>query len=122
LVKRALRTLDADIMRLQGFVVTAGGAPSAMQRRGLTDAFGGRPCQTAIITGDAVSRGVVTAISWFNPSIRGFAPSAMRAAEDYLALSAQMRVTVRLELQNLVVAVPDAEPYVKQVLRSDGPA
>jgi hypothetical protein len=33
-----------------------------------------------------------------------------------------MGVTVRLELQKLVVAVPDAEPYVKQVLGWDGPA
>src|ERR1700759_3207208 len=67
----ALRTMDLDRLRI--LVCTDGGGASAMQRKGLIDAFSGRDVPTAIVTDVRMLRGVITALSWFNKNIRAFA-------------------------------------------------
>lgn len=77
---------DADCSGI--LVLSDGASPSAAQRRQLVDRLeaNGRRIntQTAVLTGSLISRGVVTALSWFAPQIRAFEPSRLDEALGYL--------------------------------------
>jgi hypothetical protein len=58
---------------LKMLVMTQGGAPDARQRTQSRLLFEKGPLPIAVLTDLPVVRGVVTALSWFNPAIRAFA-------------------------------------------------
>jgi hypothetical protein len=70
---------------LRGTVVLSPGAkPKPTMRsdiRSLHDHFG---TKTAVITTSVVSKGVMTALSWFNVPIKGFSPDQIPEALAYL--------------------------------------
>jgi hypothetical protein len=68
-------------------VLSAGGAPTAVQRREMVSFLDGAQTPTAIVTGSWIMRGAGTAVSWFNPSLRVFGPRAASSAMDYLGLT-----------------------------------
>ncbi len=65
-------------------VVTDGGAPNARQRNEFAKAVEGHETRTAVITGSTIARSVITAMQWFTPGIRGFAPLNINDALAYL--------------------------------------
>lgn len=67
-------------------VVSVGGGPNGVQRGELETALGidTYKAKTAVVTLSRVARGIVTAISWFNPSIKAFSTIQIPAAMDYL--------------------------------------
>ena len=81
---RATEKAGLDISRLRTLVFSDGAGPNAQQRKVLADHLNGRPSPLAIVTGGAIMRGVITALSWFNPQVRGFAPDQVTSALRYL--------------------------------------
>jgi hypothetical protein len=69
---------------IQMLVVTQGGAPNAAQRIQCRVLFESGPLPVAVLSDSALVRGVVTALSWFNPGIRGFSFRAGAGIHDAL--------------------------------------
>ncbi len=74
--------------RIRVLVVTDGGGPDVVMRSELQALFKkqGHSPKTAVVTTSVLSRGIVTAVSWFNPHIKAFAPIHFAAALDHLAI------------------------------------
>jgi hypothetical protein len=68
-------------------IVTDGGGPNAKQRSEFAKAVERRKTRTAIITGSAIARSILTAMQWFIPTIRGFAPGDIYSAFAYLEIA-----------------------------------
>lgn len=68
-------------------VVSDGGAPNGTQRNQLVGLLNNAKVPTAILTKSWIMRASGTAVSWFNPSLKIFGPSAIRPAIDYLGLT-----------------------------------
>ena len=68
-------------------VVSAGGGPSAGQRKAILDASGGKGLPAAIISDSVVVRGIATAIAWFVPEVRVFPPGDLQGALDHLKIT-----------------------------------
>jgi hypothetical protein len=69
-------------------VVTAGGAPTPLQRRQLMQATSTAmpDVRAAILTSSTFVRGIVTAMSILEPQYRAFSPDSMEDALRYLQL------------------------------------
>lgn len=92
-------------------IVTDGGGPNAKQRNEFAKAVEGRKTRTAIITGSAVARSILTAMQWFTPTIRGFAPGDIYAAFAYLEIAPvdyERFVAVIGELRSELAAAAEA--------------
>jgi hypothetical protein len=75
-------------------VVSPGAKPNPTMRsdiRSMHEHFG---TKTAVITDSVVSKGVMTALSWFNVPIKGFSPDQLDEALTYLGRE-DMRAHVR---------------------------
>jgi hypothetical protein len=75
---------DAGFPALRGLSITDGGAPTSTQRALANEFLEGRSAPTAILSSSSIVRGVVTAMSWFNPKIKSFAPVRAREALAYI--------------------------------------
>lgn len=97
---------------LKCLVVTEGGAPTATQRltmnEKLTAHFGGNAnaFRGAIVTASSFVRGVVTALSWFNPGYCAFSPAHMNDALVYLEVPEQFHEEVRSLVKSLQAQLP----------------
>ena len=69
-------------LKLPVLVVTDGGAPNAKQRSEINTHFVGR--KVAVLTDSKVALAVLTALFWFNKSMRGFAAEEYEPALRYL--------------------------------------
>lgn len=83
-----LRALDArgEFAQMRLLVFSEGGGPNTMQRKQFTDLLAGRTQLTAVVTDSMVARGIVTAMSWFNPMTRAFASGHMSDALRFLQI------------------------------------
>jgi hypothetical protein len=79
-----------DFRRLRVLVVSDGGGPDTAQRGQLQDFFKAKnhSLQSSVITASVLTRGIVAAVSWFNPNIKAFSP---RHFADALAHLGQPR-------------------------------
>jgi len=75
-----------DMTRMRTLVFTDGGGPNAAQRKLANDALGGKASLTAVVSASQLVRGMVTALSWFNPKIKAFAPEEALEAFHYLGV------------------------------------
>lgn len=85
-------------------IVSEGGAPTPKQRASTNETLKkrGQPEATvAVVTPKTIVRGIVTALSWFNPKIKSFAPTEIDVAMRYLGLSPTEAGEVSLELRKL---------------------
>jgi serine/threonine-protein kinase len=80
-----MRRVPAGQMK-RTLTVTRGGGPTTMQRKRFNDVLAGHPLRAAIVIDKLAGRGIVTALSWYNPQIRAFAPSDMDRALEYLGV------------------------------------
>lgn len=86
---------------LPQIVLTEGGRPNTVQRKALTDVLAGRSVKVAVLSEQAMVRGVVTAIGWFNKDIKAFSPSNLSPAMSYLGLSEAHRFVIEGSLSFL---------------------
>lgn len=86
-----IRDVDRWISELAGIlVVTEGGAPSSGQRRDLSDIFaraGQKSFRVAVLSNNLLARGIVNALSLWNPGIRMFKPEAIDQALAHIGAS-----------------------------------
>jgi hypothetical protein len=102
---------NGDVSSHRRFVVSDGGAPSAMQRKVLfQDAVQGRPVPTAVVTTilrrDPVKRGIATAIRWLNPEFRIFEPHEILLALDHIGVSLALCDSLWTALTEMQRALP----------------
>lgn len=90
-----------EARRARVFIYTDGGAPNARQRALLNQALDGARPPIAVVTASAVARAASTAISWFTPTIRIFAPHESERALDHLDASALDRARIKETLAEL---------------------
>ncbi len=94
-------------MSMRYLVVTEGGAPTAVQRMRMNEMLAewtrANPnvIRTAIITRSAFVRGVVTALNWFRPIARAFAPEHLNDALAFLEIAPKHLPDV----QNLITSL-----------------
>ncbi len=74
-------------------VVSAGGGPTNPQRMRMKEAIKGKQDNpmVAVVTESRVVRGIVKAMSWFNPGIRSFNPDQLGDALTYLDIDEAKR-------------------------------
>jgi hypothetical protein len=104
--------------RTMQLILTDGGEPTPMQRRRLNALVAGRAVPTAIVSGSARIRGTVTALSWFNRTIKSFPPSGLREAIAYLELPVTRMELIERESAKLRavlqggdgIAIPEPRP------------
>lgn len=93
-------------------VVSAGGGPSAAQRKAILDASGGKGLPAAIITDSVMVRGIATAISWFVREVRAFPPSDLQGALDFLGITTDAK-TVQRVIDELKLELGSAAASIK---------
>ncbi len=111
-----MRRHRGDTSRIGALSVTAGGGPTAGQRERLNGVTAGKSVRVSIVTPSAVARGIVTALSWFNPAVRAFAPQRFPAALAHLALSTHMQSVARARLASLRAEAREALPVIEVAL------
>ncbi len=98
--------------RTMQLVFTDGGGPDYFQRRYLADLMRYRFAFVAVISSSVRVRALVTAMSWFNPSIRVFPQSehALRMALAHLEISASRYDDIDMMRRLLQSEIEAAEP------------
>ena len=108
-LERAWARHKSDTRRIRALSISDGGAPSTRQREqlnGLLKRASGGQGVVAIVTDNLITRNIVRALSWFNPDIRAFAPSALHAAIHYLSLPEAGRSSFEAALSGYLDAFP----------------
>lgn len=98
--------IDRDFGRYScALIITEGGGPSTMQRGQMTDVFERKSFKgkVAVVTVNRIARGIVTALSWFNPNVKAFSTVQVDAALAYLEVPATDQDMVRGEIRRLRV-------------------
>jgi len=119
-IGRCRRTLDRyDKMR--GLIISEGGGPNSDQRGDVNELLAGRPQRVAVLNRSRWVRGVVTALSWFNPEIRAFALDQTDAAFEHLHLTTAERDAVAAALREITSELSAGEgPYSAPASRGSG--
>jgi hypothetical protein len=74
------------VARKRTLVFSDGGGPNAAQRKVASELHGARSTPLAIVTGRVITRALVTALRWFKPHCRAFAPSEVGDALEFLGV------------------------------------
>ncbi|MEZ4307331.1 MAG: hypothetical protein R3F14_04710 [Polyangiaceae bacterium] len=69
-----------DLTEMRTLVITDGGGPNAAQRKMVNDVLRGRTTRVATVSGSPFFRGIVTALTWFNPEMRLYSPDKVTSA------------------------------------------
>lgn len=87
----------------RNLIITEGGGPSTMQRGLLNDLLEAQNYKPkiSIVTLSRLVRGIVTALSWFNPNVKAFSTIQIPAALDYLEVPKEDHEVVMREIRVL---------------------
>jgi hypothetical protein len=88
--------------QLAVLVVTDGGAPNSVQRAQWNQVQGTTPVPVAVISDLAAVRGVVRAMSWFNPAFKSFSPGDLQGAAKHVRLPDDKLPALRERVRKLV--------------------
>jgi len=110
----ASASVGGDFGRIRTIVFTDGGGPNTVQRAAVNKLIGEKPSPGAIITQSAVVRGIVTALSWFNPAIQAFHPRDVGQGLKHLGLAVEDAEKLWPTLKTLQAKVQGVE-VVSQV-------
>lgn len=94
-------------------VLSRGGSPDGQQRQTLMTALRGRPNPMVLLTDNLIARTAITAMRFFNPSMRAFPTTGLKEAGDFLKLTAAERervAAILVELEREVAETTEAEP------------
>lgn len=100
---------SCDLETMRSIVITDGGAPSAQQRKAINDLLGGRQVPGVVVSPSTFVRGVVTALSWFNPGLKAYPHEDFDKACQYLELSLQEIEEVWVTIHKLAELLGDPE-------------
>jgi len=107
------QTRGGDVSGIRTLAITDGGAPNSLQRKQLhSDVLGGNAPSTVIsnVLSNRFKRGIVTAISWLNPSFRGFQPEDYLKAFEHIELGSHID-TIFAEVGKLQQQLPPVETW-----------
>lgn len=112
--------VSGDMTKFRSLVVTDGGAPDTVQRRQITEVFGGKVKSAAVTTvlSNPIKRGIATAILWLNPEFRAFAPNQFTHALKHLNLESHNAAIVAV-LKKLQLKMPPNQT-LKILLQENG--
>lgn len=84
-------------------VISEGGGPNTVQRGAMNDLleannFKGK---VAVVTLNRIVRGIVTALSWFNPNVKPFSTLQIPAAIEYLGVPKDQQDALMTEIKRL---------------------
>lgn len=108
-LRLAIIALKGDKRGIRGFSISDGGGPTAAQREQVNAfmrEYTGSRGRISIITSNPFVRAIITALRLFNPQARGFAPSDLSAAIDYLGLTPEQRSEFEFALNQALLAFP----------------
>jgi hypothetical protein len=76
----------AEPRQLRTLVFSDGGGPNSAQRKAVANLLNGQATPVAIVSNSAVMRGIMTALAWFNPLARAYAPGEIGDALAFLGV------------------------------------
>lgn len=84
-------------------IISEGGGPNTVQRGAMNDVleanhFKGK---VAVVTLNRIVRGIVTALSWFNPNVKPFTTLQIPAAIEYLGVPKDQHEGLLAEIKRL---------------------
>ncbi len=84
-------------------VISEGGGPTTVQRGQMNDLLeaNGFKGKVAVVTLNRLVRGIVTALSWFNPNIKAFTTVQVQAALEYLGVAKDQQDIYIAEIKRL---------------------
>lgn len=99
-VRAGLARSSGDIERLPMLVLSAGGAPDALQRSALNEVQVqvGKTARVAFLSESTMIRGVTRALTWLNPKVKVFPPEKFLDAFTYLGVPSDRAGAVKGEL------------------------
>jgi hypothetical protein len=98
---RAEEKRGIDVTQMRTLVFSDGGGPNTAMRKTVSDLLHGRTTPLAILTGSAMMRGIITALSWFNPDARAFAPGEAGEALRFLQVPSLKFDSIKSTAQEL---------------------
>lgn len=101
---------QTKIEHLRIIAFTDGGAPNVRQRGELIDHLAGKTPPIAVVSTNPLVKGVATAISWFNPRIKVFAPSDVSKAFAHLSVNAASGNALVEEAKMLALSLTGGPP------------
>lgn len=99
-----LKFVQANIDKIQStMILTQGGGPNATQRGEMTDLIEANHLKlvVSVVTLSRMVRGIVTALSWFNPNIKAFSTIQIPAAMEYLKVAKPDQNALMAEIDRL---------------------
>lgn len=90
---------------MRTLVFSEGEGPSAAQRKRVNDILTGRATPVAIVSSSVMMRGIVTALQWFNPLMKVFAPDQVGDAFRFLKIQDRQHENIWKEAQKLQSAL-----------------
>lgn len=105
---RAVRKVLERYPNVKGIVYTYGGNPSSAQRSELNKISEGLLPRVSVMVESRVARGAVTALSWFNPSIKAFSLEQIDEALEHLEISGVKARQAKEALAQLKTALREA--------------
>jgi hypothetical protein len=109
----------ADFRKMRTLVFSDGGGPNATQRKAVSEFLKGRTTPVAIVTGSAVMRGIVTALSWFNSGTKAFSPDQVALALEFLQVSETQHEKIWVEAKKLRAEL--GNPQLKAIQEQEKP-
>jgi hypothetical protein len=76
----------ADLSRVVSIAISDGGAPTSRQRQRVTAMVGERRLRWVLLSTSRFARGVATALSWFQPDFKAYAPHEVHRAAAFLGI------------------------------------
>jgi hypothetical protein len=102
---RAEQKKGIDVGEIRTLVFSDGGGPNAAMRKAVSDILQGRTSPVAIVTGNPMMRGIITALSWFNSQCRAFAPNEIGAALRFLQVPERKVDSIQTTAHDLVTTL-----------------
>jgi hypothetical protein len=95
------KALSQMIAKPAALTVTEGGAPNTVQRAQINDLLAGRTFPAAIVSKSTFVRGIVTALSWFNPATKAFEPGKFTAACEHAGVLGAQRESLERHIDEM---------------------
>jgi hypothetical protein len=111
-VRRAIADCRTNNDYLRFLVFTDGGAPSASQRAKTLEGGLVKGTRTAVVTANRIARGIVTAFSWFDISMKAFAPQEIVKAFEFLKVPTIQHKVILAEARRLERQIEGGVPTV----------
>lgn len=106
-IVRVMRNLDLKQVRMAAY--TMGGTLKAHHRKQLNDVVEGKFPPLAVLIGNPLARGVITAMSWFNQNVKAFPPDDELEAFAYLGIPDDLHEHCSNELHRLITEMENRE-------------